>query len=42
MAATNLNRQKARVKRYVTIIHSILDLARIDAREEGVSFEYKI
>lgn len=40
MAAINLNNQKARANHFVTIIHSILDIIRINLEDEGASFTF--
>lgn len=39
MEVIDLNKQKTRAQHYVTIIHSILDIIRINT-EEGASFEF--
>jgi hypothetical protein len=40
MEVIDLNKQKTRAKHYVTIIHSILDIIRINTKEEGASFVF--
>lgn len=42
MAATNINERKRRAKSYVTIIHSIINVARISAGETEVAFDFNV